>query len=657
MRQILLFLFVFLSAVVQAQVSIYTPPEKSNCPRSQKQQELWYFGDKAGIDFRSGNAVALTDQDVMTAYKASGVICDSLGGLQFFTDGRKVWDRTFGLMPNATGLDGDLGVTQPVIIVPWPDTDSLYYVFTIDVIAIMPDNSYTTKGLNYSVVNMGRRGGLGEATDVNYSLLSPVCQKITAVSHADGKAFWVIVHEWNSDAFYAYPVTQSGIGAPVISHAGEFHGGGYLDQDNAYGYLKAAPDGTKLASVITGRNILEVLDFDNQTGTVSNPVSYTVGDPDIAPYGVEFSPDSRYLYASLMQIWGNGPPAHASHIIQFDLAAGLSAPVSIDSTASFRLGALQLGPDGRIYVTRTVNLLAKNDSLDVIYNPTRPGTDCNSNLLNNVPGTRFALQGRYGIFSLPNMIQSFFNIPVFTYDSCCYKDVTHFRITNPANIDSVYWDFGDGSSSTDLDAYHLYAAPGSYLVTLRESFNGETFTDTMTIVVNPLPPVELGDTILLYKGATINLHAGGGYMQYNWSTGETDSVILVGEPEDPSMEVQGDYWVVVKDFHCCTNQDTVYIKVFEYFIPNAFTPNGDGLNDEFKAIGLYRNIKYNLRIFNRWGELMFETNDLDEGWDGRKGTAWCPPETYVWIIHVDFLGQDIVTNGSIVLKGTVTIVK
>lgn len=649
MKHSLFFFLFFIAAGSYSQVTIYTPPEKSDCPRSQKQQELWYFGDRAGIDFRSGTAVALTDQNVMTAYKASGVICDSTGNLLFFTNGQKIWDRNFQVMNNATGLDGDVGVTQPVIIIPWPEHDSLYFVFTIDVIAIMPDNSYTTKGLKYSIVNMNRSGGMGEATDVNYSLVSPVCQKITAVRHSNGRDFWVIVHLWDSDEFYAYPVTAGGIGAPVVTAIGPVNGGGYTGQVNAYGYLKVSPDGQKLASAITGNNVIGLFDFNPSTGVISADRSYSNVLPGVLPYGVEFSPDSRKLYASLLQITGNGPPSYPSYILQFDLDAGFTSPVVVDSTAGMRLSGMQLGPDGRIYIDRTINLLNKNDSLDVIYNPTRPGVDCNVNLLSNIPGSRFFLAGRYGLFSLPNLIQSFLNIPVFTYDSCCFKDVTHFRITNTANIDSVSWDFGDGATSTDLSPYHLYAAPGTYLVQLNEFFNGETFSDTLSVVVHPLPPVELGDTILLYDGATINLHPGGGYMEYEWSTGSVDSVI--------SVRKQGDYIVEVKDYHCCTNQDTVYIKVFKYFIPNAFSPNGDGLNDEFKAIGLYRNIRFNMQVFNRWGERVFETDDMDKGWDGTVGGEYCPPETYVWIIHVDFLGQDITTNGSIVLKGTVSIIK
>ena len=83
---------------------------------------------------------------------------------------------------------------------------------------------------------------------------------------------------------------------------------------------------------------------------------------------------------------------------------------------------MQLGVDGRIYVSRTINLVSKKDSLDVIYNPSRPGLACNYNLLSYVPDSRFPLTtGRFGMYSLPNVMQSWLDIPLFTYDSCCYR--------------------------------------------------------------------------------------------------------------------------------------------------------------------------------------------------------------------------------------------
>jgi gliding motility-associated-like protein len=498
---------------------------------------------------------------------------------------------------------------------------------------------------------MKLNNGMGEAisNSINLPLLSPVCQKITGMYDESGKVYWVLTHKWGSDEFYAYPIRQNGIGDPVITASGSVHGGGFTQQSNALGYMKFSPDGKQVALAISGLNKVELFSFNSSTGQLSGPQSFTFANPGVSPYGIEFSPDNKKLYVSLLQLTGNGPPASPSFICQFDLAAGLTTPVYLDSLAGIRTGALQLATDGKIYASRTVNLINKKDSLEVIYNPTRPGTECNLNLLNNQPQSRFSLEGRTSIYSLPNFIQSYFNIPVFTYDSCCLGDVTRFHITNKANIDSVSWNFGDGATSAVTEPVHKYGQPGTYRVRLTEKFNGKNFTDSLPVTVHPLPHIALGDTILLYSGTTINLHAGGGNMEYTWSTGSVDSII--------SVSTQGNYWVKVKDHHCCLNSDSVYVKVFQYFIPNAFTPNGDGRNDVFRMIGLYRNIRFNMYIYNRWGQLLFHSENMDDGWDGTYKNAACPTDTYMWVIHIDFLGQDIISQGSITLKGSVIIVK
>lgn len=644
---LLILLFFLFSGAATAQTTWF----KSNCPRSQKQAEVWYFGEKAGVDFRSGTAIPLVDQNVMNAFKATSSICDSVGNLIMFTDGKRVWDRTFALMPNATGLAGDLGATQPCIIVPWPGDSSLYYIFTLDILKFTDSVTYTTRGLTYTAIDLKLRDGLGDATSsiLNAPLMSPVCQKLTAVKHKNDKFFWVIAHEWNSNKFYAYLITGAGIDPPVISAVGSIHGGNSKDANNAVGYLKASPDGTKLALAITQNKVIEIFNFNNETGVISNPQSYTTTVAGVNPYGIEFSPDCRFLYATLFEIGGVEFPARPSFIYQFDLKNGLINPVTVDSVAGVRVAAMQLGTDGRIYLSRTNNLSSKRDSLEVIYNPNRPGTECNFNLLSNIAGSRFPLLGRKSIYSLPNIVQSFVHVPPFTWDSVCHGDITRFQITNTANIDSVTWEFGDGGSSNVIMPTHAYANPGAYWVKLTGKFNGQAFTDSVKVTNYPKPPISLGDTILLYSGSTINLHADGGFMEYLWSTGSIDSIVTVGR--------QGSYWAQIKDINCCINSDTTFVKVFEYFIPNAFSPNGDGVNDVFRVNGLYKNIIFSMMIYDRWGQLVFQSDDVDIAWDGTYGGQVCPPESYVWVVHIGFPGQDIITQGDIVFKGTVTIVR
>jgi gliding motility-associated-like protein len=82
--------------------------------------------------------------------------------------------------------------------------------------------------------------------------------------------------------------------------------------------------------------------------------------------------------------------------------------------------------------------------------------------------------------------------------------------------------------------------------------------------------------------------------------------------------------------------DSVTVYVIPY-IPNAFTPNGDGLNDTFRILGLpNQNITlFNLQIFNRWGEIVFHSTDVQQGWDGRLKGELCPEGTYVWVIFYE----------------------
>ena len=622
----------------------------TDCPRSQHQADIWYFGEFAGIDFRSGTAVPLTDQHVMTAFKSSSIMSDSNGILQFFSNGQQAWDRAFNPMTGSS-FAGDLGVDQSSIIIPVPGYPLEYDLFTVDVMKFQPDNSFTTRGLSYTPFDMSLNNGLGGIASelMNAPLISPVSQKLTAMYNEAEKIYWVLVHQWGTDNFYAYPISKDGLGDPVISAAGTVQTGGFMEQSNALGYMKFSPDGTKVALAISGLNKVELFNFDPHTGAVSGAQSYTFTRPGVSPYGIEFSPDSKKLYTGLLQLTGNGPPAFPSVICQFDLNSGLTAPVAIDSMPGIRSGDLQLATDGRIYIARTVNFVNKKDSLEVIYNPTRPGNACNLNLLNHQPGSRFSLSGRNSIYGLPNVIQSYFNIPVFTYDSSCFGEATQFHITNKANIDQVSWDFGDGAGSSVMDPVHLYAQPGTYKVKLTETFNGINFKDSLPVTIHTLPVVELGDSILLYSGSTINLHAGGGNMEYLWSNGSNDSIISVSD--------QGDYWVKVRDYNCCVNFDTVYVKVFQYYIPNAFTPNGDGLNDIFRVTGLYRNVRFNMYLYDRWGQLIFHSGDLDTGWDGTYQGKPCPADTYIWMVNIDFLGQDIVTKGSIVLKGSVILLR
>tara|TARA_B110000858_G_C17785847_1_gene467253 strand:- start:1544 stop:1972 length:429 start_codon:yes stop_codon:yes gene_type:complete len=122
---------------------------------AQKEGNIWYFGENAGLDFNNGSPVALTDGMLNTS-EGCASICDANGNLLFYTDGMLVYNKNHGIMPNGTGLLGHSSSTQSAIIVKKPMSNNLYYIFTVDDI-------FNTNGgaVTYSIVDMSLDGGLG----------------------------------------------------------------------------------------------------------------------------------------------------------------------------------------------------------------------------------------------------------------------------------------------------------------------------------------------------------------------------------------------------------------------------------------------------------------------------------------------------------------
>ena len=167
---------------------------------SQKQASVWYFGHHAGLDFRSGEPVALTD-GALNTNEGSASICDEAGNLLFYTDGVTVWNREHHVMPNGRNLWGHSTTTQ-TLIVPKPGVDPIYYIFTAS-----PQHDYVfgagtdSVGFHYTVVDMRMASGLGDVTVKNILLFRNTTEKVTAVHHANGMDIWVVAHEWGNNIF------------------------------------------------------------------------------------------------------------------------------------------------------------------------------------------------------------------------------------------------------------------------------------------------------------------------------------------------------------------------------------------------------------------------------------------------------------------------
>jgi gliding motility-associated-like protein len=171
--------------------------------------------------------------------------------------------------------------------------------------------------------------------------------------------------------------------------------------------------------------------------------------------------------------------------------------------------------------------------------------------------------------------------------------------------------------------------------------------------MNPPVPAYAGNDTIAAMGLPHQLLGSGG-VQYLWSP-----VHFFQDPkaQNPIVTLQNDmhFFLTVIDSMGCMGSSSVFVKVFKgptYYIPNAFTPNNDGLNDIFKPTAPGIKQTFYFKVFNRLGQLLFNTQDISRGWDGTyKGTAQ-PTAVYVWIIKgLDLAGK------TVEMKGTVTLIR
>ena len=210
------------------------------------------------------------------------------------------------------------------------------------------------------------------------------------------------------------------------------------------------------------------------------------------------------------------------------------------------------------------------------------------------------------------------------FSNACINSVVNFSSTdNGVSIAQRKWDFGDGTSGSGNNVQHTYRKTGDYLVTLFAVAQNGCTSDTIKKIINIYgTSASAGDDIIAVASQSIQLNATGG-VSYQWipATGLSNPNIA-----DPVAILTQDQTYILKAFtpQGCETYDTLSIKVYigpEIYVATAFTPNNDGLNDALKAIPVGITSFHFFKIYNRWGQEVFSTNDPKRGWDGKyKGS-------------------------------------
>lgn len=243
----------------------------------------------------------------------------------------------------------------------------------------------------------------------------------------------------------------------------------------------------------------------------------------------------------------------------------------------------------------------------------------------------------------------FQEVTVYPYPDADLEDVAVCRgesvtLTAPDSLTKYFW--LQGNSIINKTQVFTFTPDQSTSYILFVENEGKC-SDRDTIYITVEDPMIAVDSVDLCRNRTDTLDAGiATDMTYLWDNGDTSRFLVIDQP--------GIYKVQLFDpAKVCVNERVFAVEEvgcgYVLEVPNAFTPNSDGLNDRFAPLGVDFEL-ISFRVYNRWGELLYETNDPNASWDGTyKGEA-CEQGVYTWVVSFrDDLGQEQIDSGNVTL--------
>ncbi len=737
----------YLSAILALLVSF--------CASAQMQNNNWCFGADAGITFNSAPPSAITSS--VDAREGVASVSDrNTGDLLFYCNTLSLFDASGNNNVNI-GTDVTNTCSQGVAVVQSLSDTNKYLIFTL--------SSYDQGGHLMLTEHYlpGTAPPFPPTPPLDKKVVdSGFCEAVTIMAGCG--VYWVILQKQLSGDFYAYKITDTGLGVtPTVSKVS------YIDKPLGPLTMKISSNKKRLATValansVNSKSYVALHDFNKVTGAVTNGA---IIDEKISGeyYGCEFSPNSQRLYVS---------GAGSKHVYQFDLTLGTLAAITGSRKAMLKagatLGALQMGPDSNIYVS-----LLNSTALDVITNADKvfPGCTYTPNAIN--------LSGKKGVRGLPQAVvftseKSDTLQPVFTDTALCvdgpitiqsrgmgdeYKwqdgstadslviakagtywvrmlaecrdvvdtfvirertDTTHsltaiticpkeevtlhpYKKDSTANyywntfstddsitvseegkywsrttigcvvafdsfnvdmvdlyidlrndttlclndkltltnngVDSnadLRWNTGQNTNSIEVDRAGRYVLYGSY--------KGCSDSDATVVEYYPEIAIEIAGREEICKGDKVDLNAmiTSGYPdEVKWSDGTTGEMLTVYSA--------GKYTVTATNI-CQTVIDEILVRgrSCNFFFPSAFSPNGDGRNDRARLVGdLVLVQDFYLRIYNRWGQVVYETQDPTEGWDGTFNGRKADIGSYYYLVKFIQNGEEEQMKGDLML--------
>ncbi len=248
---------------------------------------------------------------------------------------------------------------------------------------------------------------------------------------------------------------------------------------------------------------------------------------------------------------------------------------------------------------------------------------------------------------------------------CAPANIFFNNLSSP--IDSTYdlsWDFGDGGTSGEISPFHNYEEVGTYSVSLEVTspigcMTETSFADWIIVEPSPVAAFDCSPDELSNFSSTLEI-TDQSEDAIDWFYNFGDGGISYDPDPTYTYQDTGIYTLmqIVRHESGCTDTLSKIVDVsplITLHMPNAFTPNNDGLNDEFRGKGYLPGLReYTLSIWNRWGEKVFENNDPQQGWNGEYNNAGQQAMGGVYVYTVQYVGP---RGNSFELKGNVTLIR
>ncbi|MBO9658191.1 MAG: gliding motility-associated C-terminal domain-containing protein, partial [Chitinophagaceae bacterium] len=216
------------------------------------------------------------------------------------------------------------------------------------------------------------------------------------------------------------------------------------------------------------------------------------------------------------------------------------------------------------------------------------------------------------------------------------------RLLQAGNHTTFLWQ--DGSTGPSFNV----TSTGTYYVTVGDIHQCKASDTTIISQLLPAPRAFLPEDTAVCSYGSLVILPQYVYLSYHWSNGASGQTISVTRP--------GEYWLNVTDAKGCIGTDSILVKGKECLlglhVPKGFTPNNDGKNDVFLPVIGGDVVKYQLTVYNRWGQAIFTTTDRFKGWDGKYGGAQQESNVFVWVVTYQLQGDGVRSE-----RGTVMLIR